>query len=391
MVQDFFHKVAGDDSYKISARASSMVVYGKTKGLKVATNGNQDVPEEQKEKLSGIEIKTPPDKTEYNVGEDFDRAGMVVRAIYKKAGVETRRETVTDYQVLDGNNLQLEQNYVMIKYGEYLAQQSITVVANIYATLYTDGTLGFCSTEETIEGKTSKARWYITDANATNTPWYQYRNEITNAIFTNKVYPKSTAKWFYNLTNLTTINNIENLDTSRVTDMSYMFNLCSGLTSLDVSSFDTSNVTKMDWMFCGCKGLTSLDISSFDTSNVTDMSCMFDGCSNLKELKINRVNTSKVTDMERMFRGCSKLSNLDLSDFDTSSVTNMDSMFESCSTLKELNVSSFDTSNVTDMSSMFSTCYNFSTLDLSSFDTSNVTDMSHMFYGLRWTICPYWC
>ncbi|EMF0453287.1 BspA family leucine-rich repeat surface protein, partial [Enterococcus faecium] len=52
---------------------------------------------------------------------------------------------------------------------------------------------------------------------------------------------------------LTTMN-LSNLDTSNVTNMSYMFYYCSSLTSLDVSHFDTSNVTNMSYMFSSCRG-----------------------------------------------------------------------------------------------------------------------------------------
>ena len=46
----------------------------------------------------------------------------------------------------------------------------------------------------------------------------------------------STAFWFYELDYLEHIKGMEDLDTSNVTDMDYMFYGCSGLSSLDVSS-----------------------------------------------------------------------------------------------------------------------------------------------------------
>ena len=51
------------------------------------------------------------------------------------------------------------------------------------------------------------------------------------------------------LNNLTEIEGLNQLDTSNVTNMSYMFKEMSNLTSLDVSSFDTSKVTTMESMF----------------------------------------------------------------------------------------------------------------------------------------------
>ena len=69
------------------------------------------------------------------------------------------------------------------------------------------------------------------------------------------------------------------LDTSSVTNMSYMFYGCSSLTS--IPELDISSVTNMSYMFSGCSSLTS--IPELDTSSVTDMSYMFYGCSSLTD------------------------------------------------------------------------------------------------------------
>ena len=173
--------------------------------------------------------------------------------------------------------------------------------------------------------------------------------------------------------------NVSNFDTSNVTNMQRMFAYCSRLRTLDVSNFDTSKVTNMSAMFSGCN-LTSLDLSSFDTSKVTDMSGMFLWCSILTSLDLSKFDTSKVTNMSEMFSYCSGLTNLDVSKFDTSQVINMGSMFTGCSSLTSLDVSNFDTSQITNMRSMFSGCRSLTSLDLRSFDTSKTTDMLAMFY-----------
>jgi len=46
---------------------------------------------------------------------------------------------------------------------------------------------------------------------------------------------------------------------------------------LNLLNFDTSKVTDMSYMFYSCRSLTSLDLSSFDTSNVVDRICMLVG------------------------------------------------------------------------------------------------------------------
>ena len=81
---------------------------------------------------------------------------------------------------------------------------------------------------------------------------------------------------------------LELLDTSKVTNMRYMFNGCSALTSLDLSGFDTSKVTYMDNMFNGCSALTTLDVSGFDTSQVTSMRDMFEYCTKLQAVTLGK-------------------------------------------------------------------------------------------------------
>ena len=77
---------------------------------------------------------------------------------------------------------------------------------------------------------------------------------------------------FYRLLNLTTINGLNKLDTSKVTNMKQMFMSCTKMTSLDLSSFDTTNVTSFNTMFASDPNLTSVDLSSFTVSdNATTM------------------------------------------------------------------------------------------------------------------------
>ncbi|HHJ5409107.1 TPA: BspA family leucine-rich repeat surface protein, partial [Enterococcus hirae] len=180
------------------------------------------------------------------------------------------------------------------------------------------------------------------------------------------------------LNNLTEIEGLNQLDTSNVTNMREMFKEMSNLTSLDVSSFDTSKVTDMSYMFYR-NGVTSLDVSGFDTSKVTVMSYMFLGMKNITNLDVNGWNTSNVTSMYGMFSGMSSVTSLDLSGFDTCNVTTMREMFREMGNLTSLDLSGFDTSNVTDMSTMFYDMDNLTSLDVSSFDTSKVTTMGSMF------------
>ena len=273
-----------------------------------------------------------------------------------------------------------------------------------YAILYEDGdlifqrgnvpdetkgkVLGVFTGFEENEGYVEKSE---TDNVYSTAPWLKtgYADKIKRVIVKNKISPKSTAGWFGETSEETTreyghLSNcismdLGKLDTSKVSNMSYMFCYCSALTILDVSSFDTSKVTDMSHMFADCFALTTLDLSSFDTSSVIDMCFMFANCLALTTLDLSSFDTLGVTDMRYMLADCSALTTVDVSGFDTSKVANISGMFYSCSTLTTVDVSSFDTSKVTDMSYMFYQCSALTTLDMSSFDASKVMDMRFMF------------
>lgn len=165
-------------------------------------------------------------------------------------------------------------------------------------------------------------------------------------------------------------------DTSKVTNMGYMFCGCTGLESLDLTNIKTANVTYMSNMFWGV-ALKSLDLRTFNTKQVTDMSEMF-AYSSLENINLSKFNTGNVTTMAEMFRACRSLDSIDLSSFNTSNVTNMNATFLSC-VFTTLDISNFDVSNVTNMDSMFSSCFNLKTLILGDFDMGRVVNTNFMF------------
>ena len=173
--------------------------------------------------------------------------------------------------------------------------------------------------------------------------WYKSNNDGSNANIIKKVVfdasfanarPTSCYKWFYDCTNLTTIEGIEYLNTENVTNMGWMFSNCEALTILDVSNFDTKNVTNMRCMFSICFALTTLDVSNFDTQNVTNMSNMFSDCSALTTLDLSNFDTKNVTDMSWMFSFDTALITIYASDkFVTTACKKDDKMFADCTNL----------------------------------------------------------
>ena len=215
--------------------------------------------------------------------------------------------------------------------------------------------------------------------------WYSERNTITNVVFdesfANCTSLTSTAYWFADMVNLTTITDISNLNTDNVTDMYGMFMFCRNLTSLDVNGFNTSNVTNMESMFYECSSLTSLDVSKFNTSKVTNMMAMFQFCSGLTVLDVSKFDMSNVTDLTQMFCECSGLTSLKLGAFNIEKVTDIQGLFYGLSSMRELDLSSINTSNIEGMAMLFQNCTSLTTLNLSNFNTANVANMLQMFFG----------
>lgn len=142
------------------------------------------------------------------------------------------------------------------------------------------------------------------------------------------------------LSNLEAIDNLNYLDTSEVTDMSYMF-AYSGAAHLDVGKFSTSKVTTMHMMFGNNPNLSELDVSNFNLSKVEQLSQFVSYDSNLEKLVMPSASTtSNLNSTYRMLVGNSKLKQIDLSGLDTTSVTNMREMLSGLDRLSSITLGS---------------------------------------------------
>lgn len=221
---------------------------------------------------------------------------------------------------------------------------------------------------------------------------------------------------FDGFTYVTNITGLINLDTSKVTDMSYMFrNIGAKVSSFstDVSSFNTENVTTFKGMFYRGGGTTATSwtigsLSNWKTGNATTFAYMFyETAQNAEEFDIGDLGNwdmSKVTTLAYMFY--STAPNVDefilsgVGNWNTSSVTNMSNLFaysgENSSSWDVGDLSGWNTAKVTNMSSMFCVaCYSASYQcdlgDLSGWNTARVTNMDSMFFyaGLDYGIKPF--
>lgn len=256
--------------------------------------------------------------------------------------------------------------------GGYLTAASATWVRWDAPT----GTLSFH------RGATKPAGDNILDLGYGNNPnWDTHAAEIQKVVFKAGFRDEThttCSKWFSGCTNLTSIEGIENLNTSNVKYMNEMFGQCSNLETLDLSHFNTEKVGNMSNMFNGCTKLHDLNISSFNTENVTNMYGMFYGCSSLDSLDLSHFNTRYVRNdqMNYMFNGCSSLSYLNVSNFTTDKPgMQLDGLFQGCSSLQTLDLSSFDISGAGSVNYLFDGC--------SALQTIYVSDLFKIKYGVK--------
>ena len=119
-----------------------------------------------------------------------------------------------------------------------------------------------------------------------NQGWYNYRTSINKVVFEPSfasARPVTCYHWFYECSNLASIEGLEYLNTSKVKSMNSMFHNCTKITTLNLSNFETSQVTDMSYMFNACNALTTIYVSDeFTIDNVTSDESMFRFCDKLK-------------------------------------------------------------------------------------------------------------
>ncbi len=219
------------------------------------------------------------------------------------------------FEILGGrgtryNSSKVNASMAKVDFGEGYAELTegyfTGTESRIYVLLYTDNTLGFNITGTPAEGKTIKESWITLEGakKPEDIMYYDYIQEITEVTIEEEINPISTAFWFNDMIKLSSVNNLENINTEDVSSTEAMFANNKSLTKLNLENFDTSRVEDMSRMFEGCTNLIYLDLSSFDTKKVTNMSNMFKDASSIKTIYVSRTfDVTGVEESENMFAG----------------------------------------------------------------------------------------
>jgi surface protein len=156
---------------------------------------------------------------------------------------------------------------------------------------------------------------------------------------------------FYGTTSFTGASSMQNWDTSKIQNFSFMFSLLFDVTPATLTdqfnppyfdSWNMSSATNLSYMF-GNRTHFNQTLNSWDVSNVTDMSWMFGQCLSFNQ-RLDNWDTSSLEDMHFMFHMI-PVFNQQLN-WNTSKVTNMAHIFHGCTSFNQ-SLESWDMTKVT--------------------------------------------
>ena len=169
--------------------------------------------------------------------------------------------------------------------------------------------------------------------------------------------------------------NLENVVTTKVTDMSRLFESKNAFNG-NISSWDTSNVTLMPSMFFGAS-VFNQDIGKWDTSKVVSMKRMFMNAEKFNQDIGNWYTPALAILTETFFNA--KEFNQDIGNWVVSRVGSFSDMFNNAVSFNQ-DIGGWDTSSAQDFFRMFWYASSFNQ-DIGKWNTSKVTSMAGMFYG----------
>ena len=198
---------------------------------------------------------------------------------------------------------------------EKQTQPEVTYTFNTPTALtYEDGEMVLYGAGETV----TTSRIIVNRIEDFTNPWLYHLDSgmvFANDSFVKKVTSKgyinfdenvtTVRQWFFNCEQLEEVN--ITIDMAGISILDDMFALCPKLQRATITLLNSSDLTDISYMFNGDEALESVDLS-IDTQNVEYMAYMFKGCRNLKTIY---VTDSWVTDsletQYSMFEGCVSL------------------------------------------------------------------------------------
>ncbi|MCR5201890.1 MAG: DUF285 domain-containing protein [Lachnospiraceae bacterium] len=113
---------------------------------------------------------------------------------------------------------------------------------------------------------------------------------------------------FKDCRNLKEIKGLNNLNVSKVQNMDYMFSDCNNIKTTDLTGWQTDNLRSMENAFNWCINLKEIKgLENLNVSKIKNMSGLFQFCFNLENVDISNWKLNSFSDMRYMFKNCTRL------------------------------------------------------------------------------------
>ena len=206
---------------------------------------------------------------------------------------------------------------------------------------------------------------------------------------------------FYNCFSISNMEELRYLDTTNVTNFSYIFSSKDNYSETEkkniktfhsfsdinyLSTWNVSSGTNFDSIFRGCHKLSNIKaLENWNVSKGIKFSNMFCSCYSLSDLSsLKNWNVSKGQDFYFMFPWCYSLTNITpLKNWDVSNAVKLYGMFLNCEKLSDIKpLEKWNVSRCKEFSDMFYECHELSNISgLENWDVSKCENFSEMFYG----------
>lgn len=199
---------------------------------------------------------------------------------------------------------------------------------NIYPKLYSDGSLIFSNSAKVEVDKSLVKDYGNLKEENYSAAWENEQTQIKSVTFVNKVTPLNVDEWFANCSNLTVINNLENLDLTQTDSLVRTFANCSSLTYLNLNLLDFSSIKNISSM-CSESGLINIDLDKINVNNLEDASYAFNTNRNLVNVDMSKWNISKLKYAQYMYQNCGSLEDTgNLNDWTPTNAEDFSFMFD---------------------------------------------------------------
>lgn len=188
--------------------------------------------------------------------------------------------------------------------------------------------------------------------------WYSQRGTITKVVIDGPIVAGSNFSSVFSQRGtfskkITSIEGLDNIDTSQATDMSYVFANTKITDFSGIADWNTGNATDMTGLFSGdpVAGTAALPIENWDVSRVVNFDNLFNGTAitslDLSKWQVGQnIAAGSAISLGGMFLSCVNLTSVNVAGWDTSTAKQIANIFSGDSQLKALDISSWDLRNV---------------------------------------------